>query len=69
MQMDQYMYVTSQWRILGCERVGLSSFVVVICTADANEDISVYSGLISINKSYRVCTCLQLCGGEKWSWS
>lgn len=29
---------------------GLSSFVAVICTADANEDISVYSGLISINK-------------------
>jgi hypothetical protein len=49
--MHQYMYVMSQWRFLGCEnRVGLSSFVAVICTADANEDISVYSGLISINK-------------------
>jgi hypothetical protein len=51
--MDQYMYVTSHWRFLGCEnRVGLSSFVIVavICIADANEDISIFSGLISIHK-------------------
>jgi hypothetical protein len=48
------MYVMSQWRFFWVVKIVLaclvSSFVAVICTADANEDISIYSGLISINK-------------------